>query len=81
METTKIDFIIKYFGCYTTIDGKEVLTSLANTCFAPVVEFWNMFSGDAEKYFEIRESDDKNKLYLILDSGIRRYVEQGLGLR
>ena len=48
METKKSDFIIKHFGCYTNIDGKQVLTSLANASRVPVEEFWNVFSGDAE---------------------------------
>ena len=42
METKKRDFIIKYFGCYTTIDDNQVLTSLANASRVPVEEFWKV---------------------------------------
>lgn len=35
MEIKKRDFIIKYFGCHTTIDDNQVLTSLANASLVP----------------------------------------------
>jgi hypothetical protein len=76
METKKIDFIIKYFGCYTTIDGKKVLTSLANASRVSVEEFWNVFSGDAKKYFEIRETEEERELSLILDNAIKKKIER-----
>ena len=80
METKKRDFIIKYFGCYTTIDDNQVLTSLADASRVPVEEFWNVFSGDAEKYFEIWPTDGMSELSLVLDGIIRRHIEQELGL-
>ena len=76
METKKIDFIIKYFGCYTTIDGKKVLTSLANASRVPIDEFWNVFYGDAEKYFDIIPTGDKKELSLILDETTRKSTER-----
>lgn len=81
MESKKLNFIIKYFGCYTNIDGKQVLTSLANMSLVPVEEFWDVYSGDAEKYFEILPSEDVKKLSLVLDKGIIRVIEHELGLR
>ena len=67
METKKIDFIIKYFGCYTTIDGKKVLTSLANSSRVPAEEFWNVFTGDADKYFDIWKIENEKELSLTID--------------
>ena len=81
MEKKIINFIIKHFGCYTLIEGKDVLTSLATMSFVPIEEFWNVFSGDAEKYFGIRRTKNKSKLTLILDEKIRKHIEQKLGLR
>jgi len=76
METKKLNFVIKHFGCYTIKDGKQILTSLANASRVPVEEFWDVFSGDAEKYFEIRLTEDKKVLSLILDERIRKHVER-----
>jgi len=59
METKKIDFIIKHFGCYTPIGDKNVLTSLATMSFVPVDEFWNVFTGDAYKYFQISKTENE----------------------
>lgn len=76
METKKSDFIIKHFGCYTNIDGKQVLTSLANASRVPVEEFWNVFSGDAERYFEIWHIKGTFELSLILDDVTRKSIER-----
>ena len=76
METKKRDFIIKYFGCYTTIDDNQVLTSLANASRVPVEEFWNVFSGDAERYFEIWHIKGTFELSLILDDVTRKSIER-----
>ena len=38
-------------------------------------------SGDANIIFDIRESELKNKIHLILDDGIRKDIERELGLR
>ena len=76
MEIKKRDFIIKYFGCHTTIDDNQVLTSLANASLVPEDEFWNVFTGDAKIIFDIRESEFKNKIHLTLDEGIRKHVER-----
>ena len=81
MDKKKINFIIKYFGCKTPINGKMVLTSLANASTVPAEEFWNVFTGDAERIFDIRESEFKNKIHLTLDDGIRKDIERELGLR
>lgn len=75
METKKIDFIKKHFGCYTTIDGKQVLTSLANASRVPIEDFWNVFSGDAQKFFEIRIADGEKELSLVLDDAKRKKIE------
>ena len=80
MEKKKLNFIIKLFGCYTTIDGDHVLTSLANASRVSVEEFWSVFSGDAGKYFEILPTEDKKELSVNLDDGIIRVVEQELEL-
>ena len=37
-------------------------------------EFWNVFSGDAEDFFDIRKTEDENESYLVLDEGIRKYI-------
>lgn len=76
MEIKKRDFIIKYFGCHTTIDGNQVLTSLANSSRVPVDEFWNVFSSDAERYFEIWHIKGKFELSLILDDVTRKSIER-----
>lgn len=75
MDTKKLDFIIKHFGCYTTIDGKQVLTSLANASRVTVEEFWNVYSDDAKEYFDIRKTEDGKELSLILDEGLRNRIE------
>jgi len=76
METKKQNFIIKHFGCYTIVGGKKVLTSFANASRVPVEEFWDVFSSDAEKYFEIKLTEDKKELSLMLDERIRKHVER-----
>lgn len=80
METKKLNFIIEHFGCTTPIDGNDVLTSLGNKSRASIEDFWNTFSGDAEKYFEIIPTGEKKELSLTLDKRIRRHIEQELGL-
>lgn len=75
MDKKKNNFIMKHFGCYTIIGGKQVLTSLANASRVPIEEFWNTFSGDAEKYFDISKTEDGKELSLILDEAIRQSVE------
>ena len=81
METKKQNFIIKHFGCYTIVGGKKVLTSFANASRVPAEEFWEVFSGDAERIFDIRVSDFKNEIHLTLDERIRKNIERELGLR
>ena len=81
MDKKKINFIIKYFGCKTPINGKMVLTSLANASTVPAEEFWNVFTGDAERIFDIRESELKNKIHLTLDERIIKNIERDLGLK
>ena len=81
MDKKKIDFIIKYFGCETPINGEMVLTSLANASTVPADEFWNVFTGDAERIFDIRESELKNKIHLTLDERIIKNIERDLGLK
>lgn len=81
METKKQNFIIKHFGCYTIKDGKQILTSLANASRVPVEEFWDVFSSDAERIFDIRVSEFKNEIHLTLDERIRKNIERELGLR
>lgn len=81
METKKLNFIIKHFGCYTIVGGKKVLTSLANASRVPVEEFWDVFSSDAERIFDIRVSEFKNEIHLTLDERIRKNIERELGLR
>lgn len=76
MEKKKVNFIIEHFGCYTTIDGKQILTSIANASRVPIEEFWNAFTGDAEKFFDIMPTEDKKDLSLVLDERIRKYVER-----
>ena len=67
--------MIKYFGCKTPINGEMVLTSLANASTVPADEFWNVFTGDAERIFDIRESEFKNKIHLTLDERIIKNIE------
>lgn len=81
METKKQNFIIKHFGCYTIIGGKKVLTSFANASRVPIEEFWDVFSSDAERIFDIRVSEFKNEIHLTLDERIRKNIERELGLR
>ena len=81
MDKKKIDFIIQYFGCKTPINGEMVLTSLANASRVPVEEFWDVFSSDAERIFDIRVSEFKNEIHLTLDERIRKNIERELGLR
>jgi len=81
METKKLNFIIKHFGCYTIVGGKKVLTSFANASRVPVEEFWDVFSSDAERIFDIRVSEFKNEIHLTLDERIRKNIERELGLR
>ena len=76
METKKQNFIIKHFGCYTIVGGKKVLTSFANASRVPVEEFWDVFSSDAERIFDIRVSEFKNEIHLTLDERIRKHVER-----
>ena len=81
MDKKKINFIIKYFGCKTPINGEMVLTSLANASTVPADEFWNVFTGDAERIFDIRESEFKNKIHLTLDERIIKNIERDLELK
>lgn len=81
MELNKLNFIIKHFGCYIIKDGKQILTSLANASRVHVEEFWDVFSGDAERIFDIRVSEFKNEIHLTLDKRIRKNIERELGLR
>ena len=81
MDKKKIDFMIKYFGCKTPINGEMVLISLANASTVPADEFWNVFTGDAERIFDIRESELKNKIHLTLDERIIKNIERDLGLK
>ena len=81
MDKKKIDFMIKYFGCKTPINGEMVLTSLANASTVPAEEFWNVFNGDAGRIFDIRESEFKYKIHLTLDERIIKNIERDLGLK
>lgn len=81
MDKKIIDFITKYFGCKTPINDEMVLTSLANASTVPTDEFWNIFTGDAERIFDIRESEFKNKIHLTLDERIIKNIERDLGLK
>lgn len=76
MEKKKVNFIVEHFGCYTTIDGKQILTSIANASRVPIEEFWNVFTGDAEKFFDTMPTEDKKDSSLVLDERIRKYVER-----
>lgn len=76
MERKTINFVIKHFGCYTTIDGKQVLTSIANASRVPIEEFWNVFTGDTKKFFDIMPIEDKKDFSLVLDERIRKHVER-----
>jgi len=80
MESKKRKFIIDHFGCKTQIGEEWVLTSIANSSTVSAEEFWNVFSGDAENYFDIWKSEDENKLSLTLDNTIRKQIERELGV-
>lgn len=71
-----IDFIIKHFGCYTLIGGEKVLTSLATMSFVPVDDFWNVFTGNACKYFQISKTENGKELVLIIDDILRKQIER-----
>ncbi len=81
MDKKKKDFIIKYFGCKTQINGEMVLTSLGNASLVPEDEFWNVFTGDTERIFDIRKSEFKNEIHLTLDERIIKNIEKDLGLK
>lgn len=76
MEIKKINFIKDYFGCYTIKNGERVLTSLGNMSIVPSDEFWNVFTGDANRFFSIRESENKGKLTLLLHSSVKIEIEK-----
>lgn len=78
MESKKRKFIIDHFGCKTQIGEEWVLTSIANSSTVSAEEFWNVFTGDAENYFDIWKSEDENKLSLTLDNTIRKQIEREL---
>ena len=80
MESKKRKFIIDSFGCKTQIGEEWVLTSLANSSTVPAEEFWNVFSGDAENYFDIWKTENEKKLSLTLDDAIRKRIERELCL-
>ncbi len=46
----------------------------------PSNEFWNIFSGDAEKYFMINVSETKGDLVITLKDGISIEIERVLNL-
>ena len=39
MDKKKLDFIVKHFGCKTTINGEDVLTSLGNASTVSTNDF------------------------------------------
>lgn len=80
MDYKKRNFIIEHFGCKTQIGEEWVLTSLANSSRVSPDEFWNVFSGDAEKYFDIRKTENEKELSLVLDNDVRKWIEIELGL-
>jgi hypothetical protein len=57
-----------------------VLTSLANASTVPTDEFWNVFTGDAENYFDIWKTENEKELSLTLDNAIRKQIERELGV-
>ena len=76
MEYKKRKFIIDHFGCKTQIGDEWVLTSLANSSRVPAEKFWNVFTGDAEKYFDIWKTENEKELSLTLDNAVRKYIER-----
>lgn len=80
MDFKKRKFIIDHFGCKTQIGEEWVITSLANSSTVSAEEFWNVFSGDAENYFDIWKIDNEKELSLTLDDTIRKRIEGELGL-
>lgn len=80
MDLKKLDFIKKHFGCYTLINKERVLTSIGTMSIVPSNEFWNIFSGDAEKYFMINVSETKGDLVITLKDGISIEIERVLNL-
>ena len=76
MDKKQLNFIKTYFGCYTPIEGVKVLTSLGTMSIVPADEFWNVFSGDAEQYFEIIPTEDDKVLSIITDEIIRNKLEK-----
>ena len=80
MDSKKRNFIIDKFGCKTQIEKEWVLTSLANSSTVSTEEFWNVFSGDAENYFDIRKAENEKELSLTLDDAIRKRIERELGV-
>lgn len=80
METKKINFITDHFGCYSFRDGKKVLTSLGTMSIVPTDEFWNVFAGDANRYFSISESEVDGELTLFIDNGVKMEIEKKLNL-
>jgi len=80
MDYKKRKFIIDNFGCKTQIGEEWVLTSLANSSTVSAEEFWNVFSGDAENYFDIWKTENDNMLSLTLDDNIRKRIEKELGI-
>ena len=81
MEINKINFIVDHFGCYTFRDGERVLTSLGTMSIVPSDEFWNVFTGDANRYFSIRESESNGELTLFLDNRVKLELEKELDSR
>ena len=80
MEYKKRKFIIDHFGCKTRIGEEWVLTSIANSSTVSAEEFWNVFSGDAETYFDIWKTGNEKELSLTLDKAIRKQIERELSL-
>lgn len=76
MDTKKINFVIDHFGCYTLRDGERLLTSLGTMSIVPSDKFWNVFTGDANRYFSIRESEVDGKLTLFLDNRVKNEIEK-----
>lgn len=80
MDFKKRKFIIDHFGCKTQIGEEWVITSLANSSTVSAEEFWNVFTGDADKYFDIWKTENDNMLSLTLDDNIRKRIEKELGI-
>lgn len=78
MDSKQRKYIIEKFGCKTPVGDDWVLTSMGNASTVPADEFWNVFSGDAEKYFDIRKSENEKELSLTLDNTIRKRLEREL---